>query len=131
MSVWKNAGYTVLIYLAALQSIPEEYAEAARIDGATGWQAIRHITIPLLHHTTVLVVVMLTIWSFQMFVQPYVMTQGGPAYATTSLVYFLYQQGFVQFQMGYASAIAVVLTVAVLTISLVQNRLLNRTSLEF
>jgi multiple sugar transport system permease protein len=131
MSVWKNAGYTVLIYLAALQSIPDEYVEAARIDGATGWQAIRHITIPLLHHTTVLVVVMLTIWSFQMFVQPYVMTQGGPAYATTSLVYFLYQQGFVQFQMGYASAIAVVLTVAVLGISLVQNRLLNRTSLEF
>jgi ABC-type sugar transport system permease subunit len=69
---------------------------------------------------------MLTIWAFQMFVQPYMMTQGGPAYATTSLVYYLYQQGFSTFKMGYASAIAVVLTVTVLTVSIVQNRLLNR-----
>jgi ABC-type sugar transport system permease subunit len=130
MSVWKNAGYTVLIYLAALQNIPDEYVESARIDGASAWQAIRHITIPLLQHTTVLVVVMLTIWSFQMFVQPYIMTQGGPAYATTSLVYYLYHQGFVNFQMGYASALAVVLTGLVLSVSLVQNRLLNRTALE-
>ena len=126
MSVWKNAGYTILIYLAALQNIPDEYVESARLDGASGWQTIRHITIPLLNHTTLLVVVMLTIWAFQMFVQPYVMTQGGPAYATTSLVYYLYQQGFSTFKMGYASAIAVVLTVTVLMVSIVQNRLLNR-----
>ncbi len=126
MSVWKNAGYTVLIYLAALQNIPAEYVESARLDGASGWQTIRHITIPLLHHTTLLIVVMLTIWAFQMFVQPYMMTQGGPAYATTSLVYYLYQQGFSTFRMGYASAIAVVLTTTVLLVSIVQNRLLNR-----
>jgi multiple sugar transport system permease protein len=121
MAIWKNCGYTVLIYLAALQNIPQEYQEAAAIDGATRWQVFRHITWPLLLPTTFLVAVMLTIWSFQAFVQPYLMTQGGPARSTTTLVYYIYEQGFVFYSFGYAALLTVVLTLFVFAVTVVQR----------
>lgn len=123
MGIWKNCGYTVLIFLAALQSISEEYIEAARLDGANSWQVFRHVTLPLLRPTTFLAVVMLTIWSFQVFVQPYVMTQGGPVRSTTTLVYYLYLKGFQFFEMGYAALLATVLTVIVFLLTVAQRRI--------
>lgn len=117
MAIWKNSGYTVLIYLAALQNIPREYQEAAQIDGANVWQVFRHVTWPLLRPTTFLEIVMLTIWSFQAFAQPYLMTLGGPARATETLVYFVYQQGFAFYDFGYAALGAVVLMVLVFLIT--------------
>jgi multiple sugar transport system permease protein len=125
MAIWKNCGYSVLIYLAALQSIPQEYLEAAEIDGGNRWQVFRQITWPLLRPTTFLVAVMLTIWSFQSFAQPYLMTQGGPARATTTLVYYIYQQGFVFYAFGYAALVTVVLTLFVFLVTVVQRLLIS------
>lgn len=125
MAIWKNFGYSVLIYLAGLQSIPSEYQEAAAIDGANRRQIFFHITRPLLRPTTFLVAVMLTIWSFQAFAQPYLMTQGGPNFATTTLVYYLYQQGFVFYKFGYAALIATVLTLLVFCVTVVQRRFME------
>lgn len=125
MSIWKNSGYSVLIYLAALQNIPQEYQEAAQIDGANRLLVFRHITWPLLQPTTFLVIVMLTIWSFQAFAQPYLMTQGGPARATTTLVYYIYQQGFVFYSFGYAALVTTVMTLIVFLITVLQRRFVN------
>jgi multiple sugar transport system permease protein len=125
MSIWKNSGYSVLIYLAALQNIPHEYQEAAQIDGANRWSVFRHITWPLLRPTTFLVVVMLTIWSFQAFAQPYLMTQGGPARATTTLVYYIYQQGFVFYSFGYAALVTTAMTALVFLVTVLQRRFVH------
>jgi multiple sugar transport system permease protein len=129
MAIWKNAGYSVLIYLAALQNIPQEYLEAAKIDGASRWQAFFHITRPLLQPTTFLVAVMLTIWSFQSFAQPYLMTNGGPNRATTTLVYYLYQQGFEFYDFGYAALVATAMTLLVFAVTVVQRRLMPESAI--
>ena len=129
MAIWKNAGYSVLIYLAALQNIPQEYQEAARIDGANAWQTFYHITRPLLQPTTFLVAVMLTIWSFQSFAQPYLMTSGGPNRATTTLVYYLYQQGFQFYDFGYAALVATAMTILVFSVTIVQRRLMPESAI--
>ena len=129
MAIWKNAGYSVLIYLAALQNIPQEYLEAAKIDGAGRWQVFFHITRPLLQPTTFLVAVMLTIWSFQSFAQPYLMTNGGPNRSTTTLVYYLYQQGFEFYDFGYAALVATAMTLIVFAVTIVQRRLMPESAI--
>lgn len=125
MAIWKNCGYTVLIYLAALQNIPPECEEAAAIDGANRWQVFRHVTWPLLAPTTFLVVVMLTIWSWQAFAQPYLMTRGGPSRSTTTLVYYVYEKGFVFYDFGYAALVATMMTALVFVVTVVQRRLVR------
>jgi len=122
MAIWKNSGYSVLIYLAALQNIPHECQEAARIDGANAVQVFRYVTWPLLRPTTFLLIVMLTIWSFQAFAQPYLMTLGGPARATETLVYFIYQQGFSFYTFGYSALAALVMMALVFLITGVLQR---------
>lgn len=120
MSIWKTVGYDMILYLAGLQSIPEHLYEAARIDGANRWNLFQHITFPLLTPTTFFVLVVSVIGSFQVFDQAYIMTQGGPGYATTTLVYYIYNNAFQWFHMGYASAQAWVLLVLVLGMTLLQ-----------
>jgi len=122
MSIWKGVGYTMVIYLAGLQGIPEEFYEAARIDGAGSWARFRHVTLPLLTPVTLFVLVISTIGAFQVFAQIYVMTDGGPVKSTTVAVYYLYQQGFQFFHMGYASAIAWVLFLVMLVLTVIQFR---------
>ncbi|MFB6075286.1 MAG: carbohydrate ABC transporter permease [Haloarculaceae archaeon] len=122
MSIWKHVGFNMVIFLAGLKGIPNQYYEAAAIDGADRWQRFRNITLPLLKPTSFLVVLVTMIFSFRLFAQVYVMTGGGPVHSSTSIVYYLWQQGFKQFNMGYASAIAVVLFVIVFALSLIQNR---------
>jgi len=120
MSVWKVLGYNMVIYLAGLQGIPEEYYEAAAIDGASSWQRFRYLTIPLISSTTFFVLIVSIISSFQVFEQTYILTRGGPAYATLTLAFHIYQQAF-QFQkMGYASALAYVLFTLTLLATLIQ-----------
>ena len=109
MSIWKNVGYSIVLYLAALQGVPESLYESAMIDGASQWQRFRHITIALISPTTFFIIVLSVIGSFQSFDQIYVMTQGGPARATSVIVHYLYQNGFQYLAMGYAAAIAYVL----------------------
>jgi multiple sugar transport system permease protein len=120
MSIWHGLGYNIVIFIAGLQSIPQDYYEAARIDGASSWQQFLHITIPLISPVTFFVITLSLIGSFQVFEQAYVMTQGGPVNATKTMVYFLYQEGFMYFHMGYASTIAYVLFLVIVSFTLVQ-----------
>ena len=125
MDVWAAIGYYMLLYLAALQTLPREYYESARLLSASPWQTLRFVIWPALKPMTLLVLVLNTIKSFQVFVEVYVMTQGGPLGATRTLVYFVYDEGLVKFDMGYASAAAYALFVLIAVIALIQARRLG------
>jgi multiple sugar transport system permease protein len=116
----------MVLFLAGLQGIPEVYYEAASIDGANWWQRFLHVTLPLLSPTTFFVIILEMIGSLQVFQQAYVMTQGGPALATTTLVFYLFQNGFRWFNMGRASAVAWVLFALIGFFSFIQFRLQER-----
>lgn len=131
VGIWKDVGFYMVIYLAGLQTIPREFYEAARIDGASAWQRFRRITLPLLNNTTMFVTIIALIASFQAFDQIYVMTQGGPAFSTETLVMLIYRQGFQNFSMGYASAIGYVLVLIILLFSLLQMRYFNRRAIRY
>lgn len=118
--VFKNVGLNMIIYLAALKGIPREYGEAAHVDGANRWQVFRHITLPLLAPTTLLITVITVVGSLQVFDHILLMTNGGPANATLVLVYYIYQQGFEFFQTGYASTLAVILFAITLVLTVLQ-----------
>jgi multiple sugar transport system permease protein len=126
MSVWKYMGYYMIIYLAGLQAIPEHLYEAATIDGATGWTKFRYITLPMLSPSTFMIIILLVINSFKVFDQIVIMTEGGPGRATNVLVYYIYYQAFQNFKFGYSSAIALVLFVIVLAITIIQFKLEDR-----
>ena len=123
LAVWKNFGYNMVIFVAGLQNIPEEMYEAARIDGAGAWHTFWSIKLPLLAPTFFFVGVTTMIGYFQLFAEPYVMTQGGPLNSTYSVVMFMYEQGFRWWRIGYASSIAFVLFVIILAVTMVQIRL--------
>ncbi len=126
LSMFKVAGITMVYYYSGLLSIPGHLYEAARIDGATGGQAFWRITFPLLLPIHFYVAVVTTIGSFQVFDSAYLLTGGGPNYATTTIVYYMYNSGFVSLRLGYASVIAYVLFFIVFTISLIQKKLLGK-----
>jgi multiple sugar transport system permease protein len=123
LAVWKNFGYNMVIFVAGLQSIPEELFDAARIDGASAWHTFWNIKLPLLAPTFLFVGVATMIGYFQLFAEPYVMTQGGPLERTYSLVMFMYEQGFRFWRIGFASAIAFVLFIIILSATIIQLRL--------
>jgi multiple sugar transport system permease protein len=122
-AVWKNFGYNMLILLAGLQAIPAELYEAARIDGASFWRQFRHVTLPMLGPVMAMVNVLTIAGYFQLFAEPYVMTQGGPLQSTVSVLYFMYEEGFKWWNLGSASATAFVLFLFVLALTVVQLRL--------
>ncbi|KAB8192313.1 ABC transporter permease subunit [Nonomuraea phyllanthi] len=126
VSVWKGFGYSMLILLAGLKSIPSSYLEAATVDGANPWQRFRRITLPLLKPTIFFVVVIETISAFQTFDTVYVMTGGGPVRATYTLIFGIYDHGFRSFDFGYAATWGMVLFAIVLIVSLIQRRFLDR-----
>ena len=126
MSNWQGIGFAMLILLAGLQGIPEEYYEAASIDGASGWQRMRYVTLPMLSPAIFFVVVTSLIGAFQAFDQFYVLTEGGPAHATTPLTLYIFQNAFRFFKMGYGAALAAVLFVIILIITIVQWHLARR-----
>ena len=123
LAVWKNFGYNMLIFIAGLQSIPEELHEAAELDGASPWARFVHITVPGLAPTFLFVGVMTMLGNFQLFSEPYVMTQGGPLKATTTVVLLMYEEGFRWWRMGMAASIAFVLFVIMLIGTTLQMRL--------
>ncbi|MDB6163669.1 MAG: araP [Xanthomonadaceae bacterium] len=110
-AVWKNFGYNMIIFLAGLQAIPEDLYEAARIDGASRRHQFQHVTLPMLGPTLVLVGILTLAGYFQLFAEPYVMTQGGPLQSTVSVLYLMYEQGFKWWNLGNASAVAFLLFV--------------------
>jgi multiple sugar transport system permease protein len=108
-AVWKNFGYNMIIFLAGLQAIPLDLYEAARIDGASAWRQFRHITLPMLGPTLLMVSILTVSGYFQLFAEPYVMTEGGPLQSTTSVLYLMYEEGFKWWNLGSASAVAFLL----------------------
>ena len=126
MTIWGWTGFAVVIYLAALQGIPQPLLEAAAIDGAGPWRTVRRITLPLLSPASLFLAVWLTINAMQLFDEVYLSTQGGPLNATTVLVYYLYNQAFQQFNFGYASAIAYFLFLVIIVVTVIQFRVGRR-----
>ncbi len=130
LSLWKDVGSSMLILLGGLQAIPEEFYEASSIDGAGPWEQTRYITLPLLRRTLLYAMVLLTVTSFKVFTPIYVMTKGGPLGVTRTTVYYVYELGFKYLQMGYASAVSVILMIVMIVVAMLQNRLL-RTEFEY
>jgi multiple sugar transport system permease protein len=126
LAVWKNFGYNMVIFLASLQTIPEELYEAARIDGASSFQQTLHVTLPLLGPTLVLVSIITIAGYFQLFAEPYVMTQGGPLHSTVSVLYFMYEEGFKWWNFGTASAAALLLFALIAAVTWLLMRLTRR-----
>ncbi len=127
MSVWKNFGYNMIIFIAGLQNIPEYLYEAANLEGANGWQQFKSITLPMLAPTTVFVSIITMIGFFQFFAEPYIMTQGGPLNSTLSIVMYMYQEGFRWWHMGYSASIAFVLFFIIFIGTIAQLKLQKET----
>jgi multiple sugar transport system permease protein len=122
-AVWKNFGYNMIIFVAALQGIPDDLHEAARLDGASWWQEFSRVTLPLLRPTMLLVALLTVAGYFQLFAEPYVMTEGGPLQSTMSVLYLMYEQGFKWWNLGSASAIAFLLFLIMLAVTALELRL--------
>lgn len=116
-AVWKNFGYNMIIMLAGLQAIPSELYEAARMDGASAWRQFRHITLPMLAPTLWMVGILTISGYFQLFAEPYVITEGGPLQSTVSVLYLMYDEGFKWWNLGSASAIAFLLFVIMFVVT--------------
>ncbi|MCM3418274.1 carbohydrate ABC transporter permease [Sphingopyxis alaskensis] len=123
---WKTFGYNMIIFLAALQTVPRELDEAARIDGARWFTRLRHVTLPAIAPTVLLVSVLTVAGMFQLFAEPYVMTQGGPAQSTVTILYFMYEEGFKWWNLGSGAAVAFLLFLCILAVTLAQLRLARR-----
>ncbi|AGB41748.1 permease component of ABC-type sugar transporter [Halobacteroides halobius DSM 5150] len=129
MNIWSTAGYFMIVYLAGLQEIPEQLYESAEVDGASNWQKLWHITIPMLKPTSFFIAVMSVIGCLQIFDQVVVMTgNGGPVHATTTMVFYIYRNAFKYFKMGYASAASFLLFVIIFTLTLIQKKYFDDTS---
>jgi ABC-type sugar transport system permease subunit len=123
LRVWRALGYYAVIYFAGLQGIPGDVKEAARLDGCSPWQVTRYVTLPLLKPVILFGVIMSTIWALELFDEPWVLTKGGPADSTLTIVIYLYQAGFQYVELGYAAAVSYVLTLMIVGIAIVQKLL--------
>ena len=124
--VWKAFGYNMLVFVAALSTVPPELYEAARLDGAGGWARFRHVTLPAIGPALLLAAVLSVANFLQIFAEPYVMTHGGPAESTVTILYFMFDQGFAWWNLGVASSVAVILFIAILLLTAAQVRLGRR-----
>ncbi|RSZ56217.1 sugar ABC transporter permease [Massilia atriviolacea] len=125
-AVWKNFGYNMIIFLAGLQSIPEDLYEAAELDGARSVAMLRHITLPALAPTMFMVSILTMAGYFQLFAEPYMMTEGGPLQSTVSVLYFMYEQGFKWWNLGSATAVAFILFLLMFGVTMLQMRVAGR-----
>jgi len=126
MVTWKNVGFYVVIYLAGLQYVPKSCYEAIDLEGATAWQRFRHVTLPLLRPQTALVVTLSTINGFQLFIEPYIMTGGGPLRRTLTPVLYMYKNAFAYQKMGYAATVGLALALAIFAVLIIQRRLVGK-----
>lgn len=126
LRVWRALGYYAVIYFAGLQAIPSDVKEAARLDGCRPWQVTRHVTLPLLKPVILFAVIMSTIWALELFDEPWVLTKGGPADSTLTIVIYLYQAAFQYIELGYAAAVSYVLTTLIVIAAIVQKLLIGK-----
>ncbi|GAB3498481.1 sugar ABC transporter permease [Spirosoma knui] len=122
MATWKNVGLYVILFLVGLQTVPVQYYEAADIEGATNWQKFRYITLPMINPTIFMVVVLSTIGGFSLFIEPYIMTEGGPLNSTLSAVMYIYKQAFQYYHMGYSATLGFFFALLILGVVAIQKR---------
>ncbi len=126
MATWKNVGLYVVLFLVGLQGVPHHYYEAAEIDGASHWQQFRYITLPAINPTIFMVLVLSTIGGFSLFIEPYIMTGGGPLNSTMSAVLYIYKQAFTYYHMGYAAALGFFFAAIIMLIVIIQRKLIEK-----
>ena len=126
MATWKNVGLYIILFLVGLQSVPAQQYEAAELEGATHWQQFWYVTLPSINPTIFMVVVLSTIGGFSLFIEPYIMTGGGPLNSTLSTILYIYKQGFFYYHMGYAATLGIVFAVMILLVIIIQKRFIER-----
>lgn len=126
MATWKNVGLYIILFLVGLQSVPAHYYEAADLEGASHWQKFRYITLPSINPTIFMVVILSTIGGFSLFIEPYIMTGGGPLNSTLSAVLYIYKQGFFYYHMGYAATLGFFFAMLILLVVFLQKRFIER-----
>jgi multiple sugar transport system permease protein len=126
MATWKNVGLYIILFLVGLQSVPAHYYEAADLEGASHWQKFRYITLPSINPTIFMVVILSTIGGFSLFIEPYIMTGGGPLNSTLSAVLYIYKQGFFYYHMGYAATLGFFFALIILLVVFLQKRFIER-----
>ena len=131
MFIWQNCGWPMILFLAAMSNIPETIHDAARIDGTSSWQRVWFITIPMIKYVIAIVTILQIIWSLKVFTAIWIMTQGGPGYATEVFSIYLYYIAFYAFRMGYASTISVVASVFILVITIIYIKLFGAPTYEY
>lgn len=129
MATWKNVGLYIILFLVGLQTVPKSLYEAADLEGATKWQQFRFITIPVINPTIVMVIILSTIGGFSLFIEPYVMTGGGPLNSTLSSVLYIYKQGFFYYHMGYAATLGLVFALLILMVVFIQRQVIEKKKL--
>ena len=128
MATWKNVGLYIVLFLVGLQTVPRQLYEAADLEGASHWYKFRHITLPMINPTIFLVVILSTIGGFSLFIEPYIMTGGGPMNSTLSAVLYIYNQGFFFYHMGYAAALGFFFAAIVFVVIVIQRKVIERDS---
>ena len=126
MATWKNVGLYVILFLIGLQTVPQEYYEASRLEGATRWQQFYHITLPMINPTIFMVVILSTIGGFSLFIEPYIMTGGGPMNTTLSAVLYIYKQAFQFYNMGYSATLGFFYALIIMTVVILQKKFIER-----
>ncbi|MCH8233382.1 MAG: sugar ABC transporter permease [Bacteroidetes bacterium] len=126
MATWKNVGLYIVLFLVGLQTVPKAYYEAADIEGATKWQKFWHITLPMINPTIFMVVILSTIGGFSLFIEPYVMTGGGPLNSTLSAVLYIYKQAFFYYHMGYAATLGLFFAMIILFVIVIQKKFIEK-----
>ncbi len=126
MATWKNVGLYVILFLVGLQTVPRSYYEAAEMEGATDWQQFRYITLPAINPTIFMVVILSTIGGFSLFIEPYIMTDGGPMNSTLSAMLYIYKQAFGYYHMGYSATLGLFFAMLIMAVIAVQKRLIEK-----
>ncbi len=126
MATWKNVGLYIVLFLVGLQGVPQHYYEAADLEGASHWQKFRHITLPMINSTVFLVLILSTIGGFSLFIEPYIMTGGGPLNSTLSAVLYIYRQGFFFYHMGYAATLGFFFAAIILVVIIIQRKVVEK-----
>jgi len=126
MATWKNVGLYVILFLVGLQTVPTQYYEAAKMEGATNWQQFYHITLPMINPTVFMVVILSTIGGFNLFIEPYIMTGGGPLNSTLSAVLYIYKQAFQYYNMGYSATLGFFYAIMIMSVVVIQKRIIEK-----
>ena len=126
MATWKNVGLYVILFLVGLQTVPPQYYEAAKLEGATRWQQFYHITLPMINPTIFMVVILSTIGGFSLFIEPYIMTGGGPLNTTLSAVLYIYKQAFQYYNMGYSATLGFFYALMIMTVVVLQKKFIEK-----